>query len=112
MTAAGGGGQQGPLVFLIAGEPSGDQLGAGLMAALKSETGRLMTATTDEPSATANELFIKNMAALWSVDPELALLIDQVPDDARLPVEATRSGDWTTAMAAPDGRKAYLHSRY
>lgn len=39
MTAAGGGGQQGPLVFLIAGEPSGDQLGAGLMAALKSETG-------------------------------------------------------------------------
>ncbi|MPZ10461.1 MAG: lipid-A-disaccharide synthase [Kiloniellaceae bacterium] len=29
----------GPLIFLIAGEPSGDQLGARLMAALKQETG-------------------------------------------------------------------------
>lgn len=32
-------GGQGPLVFLIAGEPSGDLLGARLMAALKAETG-------------------------------------------------------------------------
>src|SRR3546814_2247467 len=30
---------EGPLIFLIAGEPSGDQLGARLMAALKQETG-------------------------------------------------------------------------
>lgn len=29
----------GPLIFLIAGEPSGDQLGARLMAALRDETG-------------------------------------------------------------------------
>src|SRR3546814_1802295 len=29
----------GPLIFLIAGEPSGDQLGARLMAALKQEIG-------------------------------------------------------------------------
>lgn len=28
-----------PLIFLVAGEPSGDQLGAHLMAALKAETG-------------------------------------------------------------------------
>jgi len=28
-----------PLIFLVAGEPSGDQLGAGLMAALREETG-------------------------------------------------------------------------
>ncbi len=38
MTSAGGS-QQGPLIFLIAGEPSGDQLGGGLMAALTHETG-------------------------------------------------------------------------
>jgi len=30
---------QGPLIFLMAGEPSGDVLGARLMAALKAETG-------------------------------------------------------------------------
>ena len=30
---------QGPLIFLIAGEPSGDQLGARLMQALRQETG-------------------------------------------------------------------------
>ncbi len=30
---------QGPLIFLVAGEPSGDQLGGRLMAALKAETG-------------------------------------------------------------------------
>src|SRR3546814_2904655 len=30
---------EGPLIFLVAGEPSGDQLGARLMAALKQETG-------------------------------------------------------------------------
>jgi len=29
----------GPLIFLVAGEPSGDQLGARLMAALREETG-------------------------------------------------------------------------
>ena len=31
--------QAGPLIFLIAGEPSGDHLGAKLMAAFKAETG-------------------------------------------------------------------------
>ena len=33
------GAQAGPLVFLIAGEASGDNLGARLMAALKRRTG-------------------------------------------------------------------------
>lgn len=39
MTKSGSGDSAGPLIFLIAGEPSGDMLGARLMAALKSETG-------------------------------------------------------------------------
>ncbi len=40
MIASGaGGGQASPLIFLIAGEPSGDLLGARLMAALRVQTG-------------------------------------------------------------------------
>lgn len=38
-TGPDGGAEAGPLIFLIAGEPSGDLLGARLMAALKAETG-------------------------------------------------------------------------
>jgi lipid-A-disaccharide synthase len=34
-----GGGQDSPLIFIVAGEPSGDLLGARLMAALRAETG-------------------------------------------------------------------------
>ncbi|HUU81996.1 MAG TPA: 6-hydroxymethylpterin diphosphokinase MptE-like protein [Phycisphaerae bacterium] len=71
-----------------------------------------MTATSHSQPDVGNELFIRNMAALWRIDPELAVRIDEVPDDKRLPVEATRSGDWTTSVATPDGRQAYLHSRY
>ena len=33
-----GGGQESPLIFIVAGEPSGDLLGARLMAALRAET--------------------------------------------------------------------------
>ena len=39
MSALAGADAQGPLIFLVAGEPSGDQLGARLMAALRGETG-------------------------------------------------------------------------
>jgi lipid-A-disaccharide synthase len=39
MSGGTGGAGQGPLIFLIAGEPSGDQLGAALMSALRQETG-------------------------------------------------------------------------
>jgi len=39
MTGTAAADEGGPLIFLIAGEPSGDQLGARLMAALRAETG-------------------------------------------------------------------------
>lgn len=58
-----------------------------------------------------NELFVHNMRALWRADVELALRVDAVMDDDRLPLEATRSGHWTTKMAGPDGAEIYLHSR-
>ncbi len=57
-------------------------------------------------------LFLKNMAQLWRVDPELAILLDEIDDDQRLPVEPTKSGHWTTAKSTPDGRRCYLASRY
>ncbi len=60
----------------------------------------------------ANRLFCKNMSALWALDPELAARIDQVPDEHRLPVQPTRSGDWTVAIPIANGANVHLHSRY
>ena len=60
----------------------------------------------------APNLFLKNMTELWRVDPELAIQLDEIDDDERLPLEPTRSGHWTTAMTTPDGRRCYLASRY
>ena len=59
-----------------------------------------------------NCVYLQNMAALWRHDPVLAAAIDAVPDAARPTAEPTKSGDWTVAVTGPDGRKAYLHSRY
>ena len=64
------------------------------------------------PPAAGNELFLHNMRALWRWDPVLAMRVDAVRDDQRIPVERTRSGAWTGRMVAPDGQAVYLHSRY
>ncbi|MHC4609272.1 MAG: hypothetical protein ACYS7M_02870, partial [Planctomycetota bacterium] len=71
-----------------------------------------MTSTAGTKASAGNELFLKNMAALWRVDAELAVRIDEVPDEKRWAVERTRSGEWTTAAITPAGHKAYVHSRY
>lgn len=72
-----------------------------------------MTESTQQPDVVAaNELFCKNMAALWQTDPELAVRIDRVPDERRLETQATRSGQWTAAVTTPEGQSAYLNSRY
>ncbi len=62
--------------------------------------------------AVGNKLFLHNMRALWRADPDLAMRIDAVDDDERIPLEPTRSGTWTARVAMPDGASAYLHSRY
>ncbi len=66
----------------------------------------------DNNVASANAVYLRNMETLWRHNPALAVRIDAVADAARLPVEQTKSGLWTTAITGPDGRKAYLHSRY
>ena len=71
-----------------------------------------MNSTFEADKKTANDLFLKNMAALWPVDPELAMRIDEVPDEERWAVEPTRSGQWTAAALTPQCSKTYLHSRY
>jgi len=67
---------------------------------------------TQETPAVGNEMFVHNMRALWSCDPELALRVDAVPDDGRVPIEPARNGSWTAKVCTPDGRLVYLHSRY
>lgn len=57
-------------------------------------------------------IYLRNMARLWRIDPQLAIRIDAVADTARVAVEASRSGEPTAAMSTPDGKRIYLHSRY
>ncbi len=70
-----------------------------------------MTDVAEAPPA-GNELFLHNMRALWRCDPTLALAIDAVDDDERIPLETTKSGHWTARLPAADGSWVYLHSRY
>ncbi|MCH8252014.1 MAG: motility associated factor glycosyltransferase family protein [Planctomycetes bacterium] len=68
---------------------------------------------TDRTAPTVgNEMFLVNMRALWRVDPDLAMRVDAVEDDERLPIEPTRSGAMTLRMKAPGGQSLYLHSRH
>jgi hypothetical protein len=72
-----------------------------------------MTQTSNSrTSAAGDEMFLRNMKALWRVDAELAVRIDEVPDEHRLPVEPTRSGEWTVAVQTAEGQRVHLHSRY
>ncbi len=72
-----------------------------------------VTSTTLSSSTSqVNHIFLGNMRAMWQCDPELAMQIDAVADQARIPVESTRSGELTARMDTPDGKSIYLHSRY
>ncbi len=72
------------------------------------------TTPTTLPDSTScvNHMYVHNMRALWRCDPELAIRIDAVADDARIAVESTRSGEFTARMTTSDGKSIYLHSRY
>ncbi len=56
--------------------------------------------------------YLANLAALWSVDPDLAGRIEAVEDSACYTTEPSRSGEPTLALTTAAGRKVYLHSRY
>lgn len=71
-----------------------------------------MSTAPSQTTAPPADVFLRNMAALWRVDPPLARRIDAVMDDQRLPVEPTRSGQWTAKVTLGESRSCYLHSRY
>ena len=58
------------------------------------------------------DTYVRNLRALWQVDPALALRVEAVDDEQRLPLEPTRSGHWTAQAPTPAGAPIYLHSRY
>lgn len=56
-------------------------------------------------------MFLHNMRVLWRRDPVLAMHVDAVEDEQRIPLEPTKSGAWTARVTTPTG-PTYLHSRY
>jgi len=63
-------------------------------------------------SVISNEVFLRNMAALWRTCPDLAQQLDDLPDSVLLPVVPSRAGPPTLAVQADGGRTVWLHSRY
>ncbi|HWE93830.1 MAG TPA: 6-hydroxymethylpterin diphosphokinase MptE-like protein [Tepidisphaeraceae bacterium] len=56
--------------------------------------------------------YLKNLAALWTVDPALAAEVEATHGEPSHRVEASKSGPPTVCVAAGDARGVYLHSRY
>ncbi len=60
----------------------------------------------------SDEVYVRNMAALFRSDPRLAQKIDEYMDDGSVLVEASRRGPPTAAVCvAGSDRQLYLHSR-
>lgn len=55
--------------------------------------------------------WLKNLAALWTIDPALARGIEALEGQISYPVQAARDGALTVAVPI-DHRTIYLHSRY
>ena len=60
----------------------------------------------------ADSFYLKNMAALWAIDPKLAVAIEAIEEQPSYPVEPSRSGAPTARIPTEGGRHVYLHSRY
>src|SRR3954471_411598 len=84
-----------------------------------------MPASTREPSDPMRHVLpdgaplLKNLAALWVFDPDLAAALEALHPTPGYPVEPSKAGPPTLAMAppAPAGpdhvsRPIYLHSRH
>ncbi len=56
--------------------------------------------------------FVRNLAALWATQPQLAALLEQEQVPTHASFEKARDGNWTCAVKLPDGHTAQLHSRY
>src|SRR3712207_1606559 len=79
---------------------------------------RPMTASID-PSLrfvlSEESLYLKNMATLWAVQPDLAREIEALPMEeleGSYEIEPSKSGLPTLKVQTRDGRNVYLHSRY
>lgn len=74
-----------------------------------------MTASTD-PSRRyvldEDAPYLKNMAALWAVDPALAAEIERLAPSDNHRVSLSKSGQPTLCVHRDDGKEIHLHSRY
>jgi hypothetical protein len=74
-----------------------------------------MTASVDSSARfilPADAPFLANLAALWSVNPDLAAAVESLEGEPTYPVEDSKSGDPTVSVTSSDGRRLYLHSRH
>jgi len=67
---------------------------------------------TANNSLISDEIYVRNMAALFASDPRLAQRIDEVTDDGSVVVEAGKRGTPTVSVCPPGSdQRLYLHSR-
>jgi hypothetical protein len=56
--------------------------------------------------------YLENLAALYTLDPDLAARVDALPFAQTPRLEPTRDGNVTGQVTADDGKPVYVHSRY
>ncbi len=79
----------------------------------------MMTATADSSADFSSRYilapdapYLRNLAALWSVEPKLAAGVEALEGRPSHHLEPSRSGEPTIAVTTEDGRRLYLHSRH